>query len=356
MRLLLLSGGSGKRLWPMSNDIRSKQFLKVLKNDDGELESMLQRVCRQITSAGLLDSAIITAAHNQQELIKNQLGTDKVPVLLEPQRRDTFPAIALACTYLYSKAGLNLNEVVCVMPVDPYVEEEFFYRIKELENILYQSKANLVLMGVTPTFPATQYGYIIPDQQAQTEKNDAYMRVNRFIEKPNEEQAKILIGNKALWNCGIFAFKLGYLISILEAQGLTTDYDEFVLQYEQLPKNSFDYEVVEHEKRIVAVPYDGQWKDLGNWDTLTEHLSSNVLGNGIISEDSVNTHLINNLNLPVTIIGLSNIVAVLSPDGVLIADKTASPRIKQYLNEAKHRPVDEETTKERHEGSDDPES
>jgi mannose-1-phosphate guanylyltransferase len=338
MKLVLLSGGSGKRLWPLSNDSRSKQFLKVLKSEEGNMESMVQRVWRQIGKVNLADSTYVATGKGQLDMIYSQLGTD-APIIVEPERRDTFPAIALAATYLYSIVGVSLNEVVAVLPVDPYVENEFFGKIKELENIVLDSCADLALIGVKPTYPSEKYGYIVP---AIGEYSDSYSKVSHFTEKPHEDQAKLLIEQDALWNCGVFAFKLDYLINLLIEKKLPIQYEEMVKQYGELSKISFDYEVVEKAKHVVVSPYDGYWKDLGTWNTLTEEVSFNLLGNGIVSDDSINTHVVNELEIPVTVIGLSNIVVAASPDGILISDKSSSPRIKDIMKNIEQRPMFEE--------------
>ncbi|WP_141604623.1 sugar phosphate nucleotidyltransferase [Terrilactibacillus laevilacticus] len=338
MKLVLLSGGSGKRLWPLSNDARSKQFLKVLENDKQDFCSMVQRVYGQLEKVSLDTSTVIATSKSQVEMIHNQLG-DNVPLIVEPTRRDTFPAIALAATYLYSVQGASLNDVVSVLPVDPYVDDHFFNRITDLEKLLQETNADLALMGVKPTYPSSKYGYIVPDGEHGSED---YIKVNGFTEKPTEEQAKALIENSALWNCGVFAFKLDYIISKLEAQGLPIQYDELSKQFDNLPKISFDYEVVEKANSIVALPYEGYWKDLGTWNTLTEEMATNQLGKGIISGDSENTHLINELDIPVTVLGVSNAVVAVSPDGILVADKEQSPRIKEVMNGFEQRPMYEE--------------
>ena len=161
MKVVLLSGGSGKRLWPLSNDARSKQFLKVLQNGQGERESMVQRVWRQLNTVGLANSACLATSKTQVDMIQNQLGS-KVNLIVEPERRDTFPAIALASAYLHTVQNTELDEVVVILPVDPYVEESFFSKMKELEITLHSTKADLALMGVVPTFPSEKYGYIVP--------------------------------------------------------------------------------------------------------------------------------------------------------------------------------------------------
>ncbi|AOM81656.1 sugar phosphate nucleotidyltransferase [Salisediminibacterium beveridgei] len=338
MELVLLSGGSGKRLWPLSNDARSKQFLKILKNSNGEQCSMVQRVWRQITNVSLSNSTIIATSKSQVDMIQNQLGAD-VPLIIEPERRDTFPAIALAATYLYSIKGVSLDEVVSVLPVDPYVEDDFFQKIKELENVIKLTKSDLALIGVKPSYPSEKYGYIVPEKELQ---GNEYLKVSHFKEKPSQELAKKLINDNALWNSGVFAFKLEYIINILMEQELPIQYDELLNQYNRLTKNSFDYEVVEKAEQIVSIPYEGSWKDLGTWNTLTEEMVSQKIGKGIISSDCKNTHLINELDIPVAILGMSNALIAVSPDGILVTDKEASPKVKELVSSFEQRPMYEE--------------
>ncbi len=338
MNLVLLSGGSGKRLWPLSNDARSKQFLKLLANEKGEPESMVQRVWRQLEGAGLNGSAVIATGKAQLDLIKSQIG-EEAPVIVEPERRDTFPAIALAASYLYTVKQAQPDETVVVLPVDPYVEGDFFTAVKKLGDVLEAREAELALLGVTPAFPSVKYGYIVPFPD---EAGEEVMKVSHFREKPNEELAEKLIADGALWNCGVFAFKLEYIISLLREMGLPLGYEELLARYGDLPKISFDYQVVEKARRIVVKKYEGAWKDLGTWNTLTEEMASPLLGKGFISEDCRNTHLVNELDIPVTVLGVRDLVVAASPDGILICDKKSSPRVKDYAAKIEQRPMYEE--------------
>ncbi|WP_144631401.1 sugar phosphate nucleotidyltransferase [Priestia megaterium] len=338
MKLVLLSGGSGKRLWPLSNDTRSKQFLKVLEGRDGQKESMVQRVWNQIETVGLNESTVIATSKLQRDMIRGQVGTD-IPLIIEPERRDTFPAIALAASYLHSEEQASEDEIVVVLPVDPYVEDGFFERVKDLESVLRDSKADLALMGVTPTYPSSKYGYIVPEGKVQ---GDSYFTVDCFTEKPSEEAAVGLINQRALWNCGVFAFRLGYLLQILQEKKLPLQFETLHKEYTTLPKISFDYEVVEKARHIVALPYDGYWKDLGTWNTLTEEMATSQIGKGVLTDDSANTHLVNELDIPVTVLGVKDVVVAASPDGILVADKASSPKIKEIIGDWNYPPMYEE--------------
>lgn len=146
MQLVLLSGGSGKRLWPLSNNARSKQFLALLEKEDGGMESMVQRVVRQARAAQLTNDITLATNASQLDIITNQLG-DTVSVVTEPERRDTFPAIALAASYLKFTKGCNDDEVVVIMPCDPYTEAGYFHTIAKMVQCVERNVADLVLMG-----------------------------------------------------------------------------------------------------------------------------------------------------------------------------------------------------------------
>lgn len=168
------------------------------------------------------------------------------------------------------------------------------------------------------------------------------MKVSHFQEKPDRIQAEQLIEQNALWNCGVFAFRLGYLLDILQRKGLPLGYEELQKQYKLLSSISFDYEVVEKEEHIVVQPYDGFWKDLGTWNTLTEEMSSKHVGKGFVTVDSEGTCLINELDIPITVIGAKDLIIAASPDGILVTHKAESPRIKEVLKTFEQRPMYEE--------------
>lgn len=339
MKLILLSGGSGKRLWPLSNDVRSKQFLKVLHNPGGEEETMVQRVWRQLAATNWPQPVYISASNDHVDLLHSQLG-EAVSLIIEPEKRDTFPAIALAASYLHTCENVALDEVVTIMPVDAYVELPFLEKVKELEAVLRRSGADLALMGVTPTYPSTKYGYIVP--QKAKEENPAYYDVEAFKEKPAKEQAELLLERHALWNCGVFAFRLGYLIRELASNNRPTDYHLLQQQYATLPKISFDYEIVEKAEKVVVVPYTGYWKDLGTWNTLTEEMNVEAVGRVYLDESCSHTHVLNKLDIPIVAIGLTNAIVAASPDGILVAAKDKSHLVKDIAMDWNQRPMYEE--------------
>lgn len=325
MNIVLLSGGSGKRLWPLSNDIRSKQFIKLFKTETGDYESMVQRVYRQIKKVDADATVTIATAKTQVSAIRNQLG-DNVGISVEPCRRDTFPAIALATAYLVDVMGVNPEESVVVCPVDPYVNEDYFEALKGLSQQADKGEANLVLMGIEPTYPSEKYGYIIPESADQTAK------VKTFKEKPNVETAKNYISQGALWNGGVFAYKLKYVLSRAHELIDFTDYQDLFAKYDTLTKISFDYAVVEKEQSIQVQRFAGQWMDLGTWNTLTEAMEEPVIGKGVLNDVCENVHIINEMDVPVLAMGLHDVVISASPEGILVSDKEQSSYIKPYVD------------------------
>ncbi len=311
------------RLWPLSNDVQSKQFIRLFKNEDNNYESMLQRVYRQITSVS--DARItIATSRTQVSAIKNQLG-NKVSICIEPCRRDTFPAIALASEYLHDVMKEDRDECIIVCPVDPYVENSYYECVRSLESLVRESDADLTLMGIEPDCPSEKYGYIIPEKKA------ALSRVKEFREKPDRDTAVEYLKEGALWNAGVFAFKLGYIVDkVREITGLSS-YDELLDKYDTLNKISFDYAVVEKEKSIQVVRYSGQWKDVGTWNMMTEVMADASKGDVTLDETCENTQVVNELGIPLLVMGCHNMVIAASGDGILVSDKERSSYMKPYV-------------------------
>lgn len=349
MQLVLLSGGSGKRLWPLSNDARSKQFLPLLTKPNGGMESMIQRVVRQIRESKLTDNVTFATNAVQRDSIINQLGED-VNVVTEPERRDTFPAIALASSYLAKEKKCDDDEVVVIMPCDVYTESKYFATIGKMVKAVENNVADLVLMGITPTYPSEKFGYVVPESVTSTDLvksvtsvfNKDCFRVARFTEKPNEEKAKELLKQNAFWNGGVFAFRLGYIMNIVSQYLNTETFQETRNRYTEFPKISFDYEVAEKAESVAVVPFSGEWKDLGTWNALCEELPSTHIGNVMMGDNNVNTHAVNELGIPVFCNGLKNVIVAASPDGIMVCDKQDSEKIKDYANKLTTRPMYEE--------------
>ncbi|MEG1107214.1 MAG: sugar phosphate nucleotidyltransferase, partial [Eubacterium sp.] len=312
-----------------------------LKDEKGKKQSMVQRVYGKLKKQINEEDIIIATNANQADSIKSQVD-EHINLVIEPDRRNTYPAIALAVSKLFYEKHCSLDEVVIVLPIDPYAEDQYFQLIEDLEMVT-QNGNDICLMGVKPTYPSEKYGYIVPNQALKTvcghDKQVVYQTVNHFKEKPTVKEATALIDEGTLWNCGIFAFKIGYLLDQLKKDIVFSNYDDVLASYNDLESISFDYKVVEKAQSIAVVKYEGIWKDLGTWNTLCEHMTEPIMGDVVLSESSTNTHVINELNIPTVVVGMKDTVVVASHDGILVSDKHESSYLKNYLVDKTLRPM-----------------
>lgn len=330
LNVILLSGGSGSRLWPLSNDARSKQFLKVLRDKNGNGQSMVQRTFEMLDRVPLKKRIVIATCTTQQSSIDIQLPSAEYDIVIEPERRDTAPAIMLSAAYLAWSQKASLDDTVVVMPIDTFANQEYYDNLVNLDSAVQSGIADLVLQGATPTYPSEKFGYIVPDPH----DSSSIKKVLEFVEKPSEQAAQELLTKGALWNCGVFAFKLGYLMELVREYTRVTEFDQLRSSYSDLPKNSFDYEVVEKADSVAVVKYEGEWKDLGTWNTLTEEMCDFNSGRVLCDEMCSNTHVINETDLPMVVAGISDAVVVATPDGILVSDKETSAHIKPLVSRA----------------------
>lgn len=331
MKIVLLSGGSGKRLWPLSNEANSKQFLRLLSDERGRAESMVQRVVRQIKSA--LPEAEIFVSSNaaQKDMLSRQLSGAEL--ILEPEHRDTFAALVLTAAYLKYEKGAADSDCFIALPIDVFAGEAFFYLLSDVSNLVEAGAYKIGLLGAIPTYPSEKYGYILSENG----------QVTGFREKPDANTAAKLMENGALWNCGVFALCIGYILGLSEKYLAYDSYVSLFERYSRLPKISFDYEVAEKEPSIGVVKYSGVWKDLGTWNTLTDEMKTRTLGRDIfISEDGGTTHVLNMLDIPIVSLGIKDAVIVASHDGILVSGKEQSARLKPFAEQIERRPMYEQ--------------
>lgn len=336
MKIILLSGGSGNRLWPLSNSVRSKQFLKLL-DGNGDTESMAQRIFRQLKNNGLSKDTIISTNISQKDYFFNQIGED-ITIVAEPSRRNTFAAIALASSYLKTIVNCENDEPIVVIPCDQYVDDQYFNSVKQIAERVKIGSCDIVLMGIKPTMPTSKFGYILTERQ---HGNNA-MKVKEFKEKPPVELAQKYIESGAFWNGGVFGFKLGFILDFITKYLPSSNYHDVVLNFNKLPLISFDYEVVENCENIEAIPYSGNWEDLGSWSTFAKRINNNSLGNVIKSGTCKDSIIINESNVPIVCSGISNLAVIASYDGILVANKDESNDIRSLLENLSERPFFEE--------------
>lgn len=309
------------------------------------MESMVQRVVRQAQEARLTNDITLATNASQLDIITNQLG-DSVSVVTEPERRDTFPAIALTASYLSLAKKCSDDEVVVIMPCDPYTEAGYFEAISRMVECVKQDVAELVLMGIQPTYPSEKYGYVVPKVNGEKRREDGEemkaLPVARFTEKPTTAVAEELLKQNAFWNGGVFAFRLGYMMNIVRKYITSDNFEDTRARYSEFPKISFDYEVAEKAQSVAVVPFNGQWKDLGTWNTLTDELRTYVIGNAVMGSHCKNTHVINELQNPIYLDGLKDVVVAACPDGILVCGKQHAEDIKKAVENLTPRPMYEE--------------
>lgn len=324
-------------MWPLSNDIRSKQFLQLLDSPTGKKESMVQRIIRQLKGSGLDVEVTFATSETQKESILNQIG-NHVNIVTEPERRDTFPAIALAVAYLKLQKNLGDDEIIVVMPCDSFIDESYFDAIARMGKAVEGDEAQLVLMGIKPTEPSSKFGYLVPDKNYDDADSDEVIKISRFTEKPDLDEAVRLIAKGALWNGGVFAFRLGFVAEILSRYVALKSYDYVRSHYSDLPKISFDYEVAEKTDLIAAVTFSGKWKDLGTWNSLSTELTDRIHGNAFLVDDCDNTTVINELSMPVLCMDVRDLIVVASNDGILISTKASSENLKEHVKSLTDQP------------------
>ncbi len=337
MNIIILSGGSGKRLWPLTNGQRSKQFIKCLKREDGAAESMLQRVYRHINEI-YTDAITVVAANNiQVETIHNQIG-ENLCISAEPCGRDTFAAIALASAYFTDRLDVNADEAVVVCPSDFYAERGFYELFEKMTTEITAGLADMVLIGKKPQYAYSEYGYIVPDckkdnkEITEKHKDHSSYKIKRFVEKPDIMRAEELIREGALWNCGVFAFKFSFLKRIVSEMTGCGSYEEMLEAYPGLPKISFDNAVVEKQDNLRVISFDGEWRDIGTWNSLTDIMEEHVHGNVIMSDNCQDINVVNELGIPVLIVGMENVIVSATNEGILISNKDQSGSIKKYID------------------------
>lgn len=326
MNILLLSGDSGKRLWPLSNGVRSRQFLQILRSPSGEYESVAQRVYRQILQADKETKIVVAASKLQIPAIRNQLDED-VEICVEPKRRNTFPAVALSVAWMAEKREMPDEEIIIVCPMDTYADDDYFQTLGTLAQIVSRGDAEIALVGIAPAYPSEKYGYLLPDSREKISK------VIFHSEKPTETVAKELIDRGALWNGGVFAFRVGYFLNALRTVISFSDYDDLYQKYEQIPEGSFEDTFLKETGNKKLVRFDGIWKDLGTWNTLTEAMEEPIVGKAKLDDICHNVHVINELNIPILCLGIENAVISAAPDGILVSDKKQSSYMEPLIDQ-----------------------
>ena len=349
---VILCGGSGTRLWPLSRAGFPKQFLSLTGN-----ESLFQQAAQRLAALSADDiqvaKPLIVTGEEHRFLAAEQMrevGIELGAAILEPVGRNTAPALTLAALAAQAEGK---DPVLVVTPADQTVASTFAFTQAMHQAIREASGGSVVILGVTPDRPETGYGYI----QALAQNDAGAMSVQRFVEKPNADTAQQYLNEGGYyWNAGMFVLKASVWLNALAAfrpniaesttiawNGKTQD-NTFIrpgrAEFTAIPSESIDYAVMEHcpgsSFPISMVPLDAGWNDLGAWDAVWNVLSKDANGNAhlgdVLATDSQNT-LVHATSRLVSLVGVKNLIVVETPDAVLVADKTRSQDVKHIVTQ-----------------------
>ena len=339
---LLLAGGSGTRLWPASRELKPKQLIRFIGQD-----SLLQSTIKRLAPA--VDTEKIRIICGKEYYAETALHMEEIglqpdgKIICEPCGRNTAPAILLGIFNVLKK---ETDAVLCVFPADHVIRNIDDFHSKLVAAVSLADKGYIVTFGIKPHYPETGYGYIEGDQEI----SEGALSVNRFVEKPNKETAKVYLeSGNFYWNSGMFVFKASALMEEFKTHQpkLFHRMNNFMAAadpltqeaYEKLPDISIDYAIMEKSNRAVVLPSDFGWNDIGSWKSLYDFMlkddHNNVVKGDVITKDTQNCFIMGQNRLIVTN-SLQNIVVVETPDCVFVSDIDHSRNVKSIVTELKH--------------------
>ena len=333
MKVLILAGGKGTRLWPLSRETFPKQFLLL-----GEKSLFHQTIERCLLVAKPKD-IFISTNNNYYFYVKDGLkgiGISEKNIISEPMAKNTGPAILFALKELKEKLKTKDDEIIFICPSDHYIfpKNEFVKTIKRAGKIA--KMGNIVLFGIKPTKPETGYGYIKKSQETKL-KSQSYYQVEKFIEKPSLRKVKEFIktGNY-FWNLGMFMFSLGLIWQ--EYKEKAPEIFENINNFEKIKAAPIDKAIIEKSKKVVVIPADFQWSDIGSWEAFhqTQKKDKNgnvIIGNALIRETK--NSLIFGSHRLVACLGLRNLIVLETDDAVFVASKKRAQEVKNLVEELK---------------------
>ena len=340
---IILCGGSGTRLWPVSSSNRPKQLLKF-ESKISLLQETILRISKKVNPKNIY----LIANHTHKYIIQDQLlemGLDNdTKLILEPESKNTLPAITLACTVISSR---NKDAMISVFPSDHKISNEKLFLNIWSDAFDTACKDYFTLIGITPTFPSEAYGYIEPlkKQIFLNSKNKSFL-VKKFTEKPKFNVANKYINDGFLWNAGMFIFKFKVFSNLLEeyqkelflkfiSHNSSIDLPNI---YSTLKSESIDNGLLEYAKNIAVVPGNFGWSDLGNWDSIYNYVQKNneknVLLGDVVDLDSKNNIIVNERGI-VAVSDVEGLVIINTPDATLVCKREDSERVKELVNEIK---------------------
>ena len=343
---VVMCGGAGTRLWPVSRESMPKQFVPLVDE-----RSTFQQVLGRIADVQLFERPIIITNSDFRFIVAEQLRECDIEadIVLEPMRRDSAMAVAVAAALARER---NPEAVVLILAADHVVRDVDAFKSACREAATAAAEGLIVTFGINPTFPATHYGYIRPGSKVN---GGAALAVEAFVEKPDAETAGGYVAESYLWNSGNFAFRADIMLeeiaryepdiaaaAKLAVEGMARDLDFLRLPAEpfaRAPKKSIDYAVMERTDRAAVVPVDLGWSDVGSWSAVWDVMSHDAEGNAstgsVVFHDSRNSLVRSDDAILTAVVGLEDIIVVATPDAVLVTSRDKAEQVKGLVEQLK---------------------